>query len=443
MKAVFAILVLIGVAGGGAAYYAKHVASDPATSFRTVAIKRGDLLSTISATGSVEPEEVVDVGAQVMGLILEFGPDPHDPAKLIDYGSVVEKGTVLARIDSTTYEAALDQAEATLEKSRADLLQLEAKCEQAGEEWKRAAQLLPKKAIAQTDYDTDLANWKAAKANVAVGKATIRENQAALRMAKTNLGYTTIKSPVRGVIIDRRVNIGQTVVASLNAPSLFLIAKDLRRVQVWASVNEADIGQIHVNMPARFTVDAYPGQMFRGKVTQIRMNATMTQNVVTYTVVVTTDNSNGKLLPYLTANVQFELDQRSDVLLAPNAALRWKPQASQVDPVVSKTAISAESMNTQDRGCLWVEATGGFVRPLEVVVGVSDGTMTESEWQRREGRNARHCRRGRPGRHGGPRQRSDHRRRQDEQSILAEAAQGQQTTSRADDVASGSHHTWN
>ena len=149
-------------------------------------------------------------------------------------------------------------------------------------------------------------------------------------MARTNLGYTTIKSPVRGVIIDRRVNIGQTVVASLNAPSLFLIAKDLRRMQVWASVNEADIGHIRLDMPVRFTVDAYAGETFHGKVTQIRMNATMTQNVVTYTVVVTTDNSNGKLLPYLTANVQFEMDQRSDVLLVPNAALRWKPQASQM-----------------------------------------------------------------------------------------------------------------
>jgi HlyD family secretion protein len=377
MKTVFVILVLIAVLGGGAAYYVKHVASDPTMSFRTVAIKRGELLSTISATGTVQPEEVVDVGAQVMGLILEFGPDPHDPAKLIDYGSVVEKGAVLARIDSTPYEAALDQAEATLERSEADLLQLEAKYEQAEQDWKRAGSLRPKKAIAEGDYDAALASYKVAKANVAVGKATIRQEKAALRVAKTNLGYTTIKSPVRGVVIDRRVNIGQTVVASLNAPSLFLIAKDLQRMQVWASVNEADIGHIRVDMPVQFTVDAHAGQMFRGKVTQIRMNATMTQNVVTYTVVVTADNSSGKLLPYLTANVQFEMGRRSDVLLVPNAALRWKPQASQIDPVLSKTALSSESTNTQDRGCLWVEANGSFVRPLAVVVGVSDGTMTE------------------------------------------------------------------
>jgi HlyD family secretion protein len=208
-------------------------------------------------------------------------------------------------------------------------------------------------------------------------------------MAKTNLGYTTIKSPVRGTIIDRRVNMGQTVVASLNAPSLFLIAKDLRRMQVWASVNEADIGRIRVDMPVRFTVDAYPGQVFRGKVCQIRLNATMTQNVVTYTVVVTTDNSSGKLLPYLTANLQFEVDQRSDVLLVPNAALRWKPEASQVDPAGQQTPTasptgkgqsegpSGESGGAADRGCLWVPAAGGLVRALEVLVGASDGTMTE------------------------------------------------------------------
>ena len=396
MKTVFVILVLVGAAAGGMAYYATHKVADSVAGFRTVAIKRGDLLSTIGATGTVEPEEVVDVGAQVMGLILEFGPDPHDKTKSIDHGSVVEKGTVLAKIDPTPYEAALEQAEAALERSKADLSQLEARYEQAEQDWNRAKRLRPDRtaseskaasgdrpaldyrAMSDTDYDCAFANFKAAKANVAVGKATIRQNEAAVRVARTNLGYTTIKSPVRGVIIDRRVNVGQTVVASLNAPSLFLIAKDLRRMQVWASVNEADIGRIHVDMPVRFTVDAFPGQVFHGKVTQIRMNATMTQNVVTYTVVVTTDNSSGKLLPYLTANVQFEVDQRSGVLLVPNAALRWKPEAAQVDPAVGSTvSLSTESGDAQDRGCLWTVNDGGFVRPLEVVVGTSDGTMTE------------------------------------------------------------------
>ena len=375
MRAIVFGLIVIGSVAGAAFYYTRHVAADSGPEYRTATVQRGDLLSTISATGTVEPEEVVDVGAQVAGLIVEFGKDPRDSSKLIDFGSVVEKDTVLARIDPTSYQAALEQAEAALERSEADLLQLDARCDQTEQEWKRAETLHPKKAIAETDYETARANWRIAVANLAVGRASIRQNKASLRMAQVNLGYTTIKSPVRGVILARRVNIGQTVVASLNAPSLFLIAKDLRRMQVWASVNEADIGQIHLDMPVRFTVDAYPDEIFRGKVTQIRMNATMTQNVVTYTVIVTTDNSGGRLLPYLTANVQFEIDQRSNVLLVPNAALRWKPQASQIVP--SAAGVAQATSAEKGQGCLWVAAAVGMVQPVVVKVGTCDGTMTE------------------------------------------------------------------
>ena len=148
-------------------------------------------------------------------------------------------------------------------------------------------------------------------------------------------------------------------------------------MQVWASVNEADIGRIRLNMPVRFTVDAHDGQTFYGKVTQIRMNAQMTQNVVTYTVIVTTDNSDGKLLPYLTANVQFEVDKRSQVLLVPNAALRWTPESEQVDPTVDKKTLSQESAKSSEHGRLWVVNQNGLVRPLEVTVGATDGTVTE------------------------------------------------------------------
>src|SRR5204863_6291083 len=176
-------------------------------------------------------------------------------------------------------------------------------------------------AIAQAQAGLKDATAAAAKARGVVGDA-----EANLKKALINLGYCTIQSPVKGVIVDRRVNVGQTVVASLNAPSLFLIAKDLTRLQIWTSVNEADIGQIHPGQPVTFTVDAHPNQTFHGTVSQIRLNATMTQNVVTYTVVVDTDNANGKLLPYLTANVQFEVNSRPNVLEVPNAALRWRPR---------------------------------------------------------------------------------------------------------------------
>ena len=256
-----------------------------------------------------------------------------------------------------------------LDKAKADLLQYEAKAIQTEQEAKRAESLRPSKAIADTDYDTAVANYKVAVANVAVAKAAIKANQAALDVAKTNFDYTVIKSPVRGTIIDRRVNVGQTVVASLNAPSLFLIAKDLRRMQVWALVNEANIGRIHPNMPVQFTVDAYPKDTFRGKVIQVRMNAQMTSNVVNYMVIIETDNSDGRLFPYMTASVSFEEPKRTGVLVVPNAALRWKPK--------SESSASTGESKKGGRQRLWMVAKDGSPEPIQVEVGPTDGTVTE------------------------------------------------------------------
>jgi HlyD family secretion protein len=298
------------------------------------------------------------------------------------------------------YKAQRDQSEALLERSKADLLQLKARRDQAERDWKRAKCLHDGRAISEADYDLAQANYETAQANVAVGEATIKQNEAMLEKDKANFDYTTIYSPVDGEIIARRVNIGQTVVSSLNASSLFLIAKDLRRIQVWASVNEADIGRIHPKMPVRFTVDAFPGEVFRAKVLQIRLNATMTQNVVAYTVVVVTDNSDGRLLPYLTANLQFELQRRTGILLVPDVALRWEPKPQQIAPEASETSsrgssgegndgtsssadspsggasLAEAAKHRQERGRLWI-VEEGLVRPIEVKVGVSDGSVTE------------------------------------------------------------------
>jgi HlyD family secretion protein len=372
---ILGLLLLIAVpVAGGAAYYATRKSADSARSFQTATVKRGEIVLKKTATGTVEPEELVDVGAQVMGLITGFGKDSE--GNRIDYNSVVEEGTELAYIDKTPYAASLEQAEAALERSKADLQQCEVKLEQAENDWKRAESLRPGNAISHADYDMAVANYKSAKASVAIGKAAIRQNEAALKMARTNLGYTIIKSPIRGVILARRVNIGQTVVASLNAPSLFLIAKDLRRMQVWASVSEADIGRIFANMPVQFKIDAHPDETFQGTVTQIRMNAQMTQNVVTYTVVVTTDNSNGKLLPYLTASLEFEVERRSNVLLVPSSALSWSPQPSQIAPEAAEDVAAAIPKDSR-HGCLWIDAGGGKVRPIAVSVGIDDLVSTE------------------------------------------------------------------
>ena len=410
MKKVLVLLLLVAICGGVGFAYWQHAAK-PSTSFRTAPVKRGDLLVTISATGTVEPEEVVDVGAQVAGKIEFFGKDPSGSGKPIDYGSAVEMNTVLAHIDDSLYQADVDQADAQLEQSKAnvlrsqaDLLQMKAKLRQAEQNWKRVQELGPSGALAATDYDSYEATYETAKATVSVGEATVVQAEknvvqakAALNRAKTNLGYCTIKSPVKGVIVDRRVNIGQTVVASLNAPSLFLIAKDLKKMQVWASVNEADIGSIHPGQVVQFTVDAYPGETFRGEVGKIRLNASMTQNVVTYTVEINTDNSNGKLLPYLTANVQFEVAQHKDVLMASSGALRWMPSSDQqvvpdgrqkfseasIRRSASRPSPEAGSRPTtrpavRKRGMVWIQ-DGTLVRPVEVRLGLSNGAMTEVE----------------------------------------------------------------
>jgi HlyD family secretion protein len=402
-KILIIFLLLVGFGAGGLWYW--RAAANPPASFRTVPIKRGELLATISATGTLEPEEVIDIGAQVQGQIDSFGTDPNDSTKLVDYGAQVDKGTILAHIDDSLYrsdvdnaEAQLAQAQANLQRAQADLLQLKAKLFQADRDWARAKRLHPGQIIADVDYDTAQATYETSKSAVAVGEATIVQNQkavqaaeAVLKRAKVNLDYCTIRSPVKGVIVDRRVNIGQTVVSSLNAPSLFLLATDLKRMQIWASVNEADIGQIHKGQPVTFTVDAYPGEVFHGEVGKIRLNATMTQNVVTYTVEINTDNSSGKLLPYQTANLQFEVSKQNNALLVPNAALRWLPQPAKVHPDARQDFITAQrrkeatpgaptsadaEKEPHDRGTLWVR-DGEFVRPVKVRIGLTDGNMTE------------------------------------------------------------------
>jgi HlyD family secretion protein len=372
--------------------------SGTSAGFKTVQVKRGDLQATISATGTVEPEEVVDIGAQVAGKIVTFGKDKD--GKAVDYGSVVEAGMVLAKIDDALYaadaasaKAQLAQAKAAVQKAQADLGQMQAKLFQTERDWARAQKLGPSDALSQTDYDASRSAFEVAKANLAVGKAaivqaqgTVSQAEATLQRALQNLSYCTIISPVKGVIIDRRVNIGQTVVASLNAPSLFLLAKDLNRLQVWVSVNEADIGHIKPGQAVTFTVDAFPGEVFSGEVGKVRLNATMTQNVVTYTVEIITDNSNGKLLPYLTANVTFIVGERQNVLLVPNAALRWTPQLSQLvgefrgNPQKAKgTQVKPAAKAGQEekaRGLVWVPQ-GALVRPVYVALGLSDGSLTE------------------------------------------------------------------
>jgi len=401
------ILILTIVAIAVVVYAFSDRRNGASSTFRTAPVIRGDLQVSISATGTVEPEELVDVGAQVAGKIVGFGKD--ESGRTVDYGSNVEQGTILAQIDDSLFasdvaqaEAQLAQAKAGLERTDADLLQLQARLEQATRDWNRARKLGPSEALSQSAYDAALSAFEVARANVAVGQATVVQSrssiaqaEATLKKARQNLDYCTIRSPVKGVIIDRRVNIGQTVVASLNAPSLFLIAKDLRKLQVWIAVNEADIGSIHPDQRVVFSVDAFPVKRFEGRVSKIRLNATMTQNVVSYIVEVSTDNSSGRLLPYLTANARFIVDERQDILMVPNAALKWAPSNENVPgerpatPVGGAALRDAKSVDgvpgPPDLSTLWVEQ-GGEIRPVQVRKGLSDGALTEVQGgQIREG----------------------------------------------------------
>lgn len=402
-KTVCMVLLFSGLAvTGGSFWFGRQPASAETPRYRTAAVERKDLVVTISASGTIEPEEIVDVGAQVAGKIMAFGVEPNSE-KPIDYGSTVEPGTILARIDDELYreeielakadlaqaksqrvqaQTGVQQAAANLLRAEADLRQQQSKLRQFERDLRRADELWKKNAITEQEADNAAslaeqsqslveiaeATVKQSRATVDSAEATLAEKTAAIaraealmRKAETNLSYTTIKSPIRGVVVDRRVNIGQTVVSNLNAPSLFLIAKDLRRVEVWASVNEADIGSIRVGMPVQFTVDAYRNEVFQGAVKQIRLNATMTQSVVTYTVVTSVDNSTGKLLPYLTANLRFIVDERKDVVTVPTTAMRWSPRGAA--PGKSNAAV-------------WV-LDDGQPRKVEFAPGLSDGNDVE------------------------------------------------------------------
>lgn len=384
MKVIGLLLALAAVAAGAWLVFDRGDEAPQGASFRTEPVTRRDLVATIDATGTVEPEEVVDVGAQVAGKIVAFGTDKEGTP--IDYGSTVEEDTVLARIDDSLYAADLAQANAQLEsahaavtRAQADVTQMQAKLAQAEADWNRAQRLEPSDVLPQSTLDASKAAFETAQANVAVAEAAVEQAKAGVALAdagvqraQRNLGYCVIRSPVQGVIIDRRVNIGQTVVSSLNAPSLFLIAKDLHRVQVWVAVNEAEISGVHPGQPVTFTVDALPGKVFHGEVLKVRLNASMTQNVVTYTVEVAADNHEGLLLPYLTANVSFVVAQRDAVLTVPAAALTYTPAEDHIDPRFLPLAEPAAG-----EARLFTPTGKGLLRPIAVTAGLQAGRDTE------------------------------------------------------------------
>jgi len=275
--------------------------------YRTEKVDRGDVTQTVTATGTLSAVTTVQVGSQVSGVIARL---------YADFNSRVKKGQLLAELDPTPFQAQVEQRRADLTKAQVDAANYKISFD-------RQARLLKAGLASQADYD-------AAKAQYDGARAGVEQASAALTQAETNLRYTKILSPIDGVVVDRQYDVGQTVAASFQAPTLFSIAQDLTKMQVQADVDQSDIGQVRVGQLARFTVDAYPDEEFRGRIAQIRLNATVTQNVVSYPVIIEVPNPDEKLRPKMTANVTIDVATVSNVLRIPNAALRFKPSPSAV-----------------------------------------------------------------------------------------------------------------
>lgn len=321
--------------------------------YRTTTIERGEVTAVVEANGTVQPRVLVQVGTQVTGVVEQMLKDFNDP---------VRAGETIAVLDSRRLVAQVRQAEAALGQARADLVRTQALAHQAERDLARTEQLAQRQLVSASEVDASLAAAHSSRAQVDVAAAVVSSSLARLESERTNLDYATIVSPVDGVVVARNVDVGQTVAASLQAPTLFEIAGDLKVVQVQASVPEADIGRLRRSMRATFSVDAHQGRTFEGAVSQIRLAATTVDNVVTYTVLVDAANPDELLMPGMTANVAFEVDRAEDAWLVPIAALRFRPATLQEDAAVQ---------DSTDR--VFVQGDDGILVPVEVKVGVSNG----------------------------------------------------------------------
>jgi len=292
---------------------------DDAPEYQTSVAERGNVVSRVSTSGSLQAVVTVDVGSQVSGRVQEL---------YADFNSTVKKGQKIAKIDPSLFEASVIQAEANVTAARANVTKLTVTAEDAERQAKRASEVYEQRLISETERDNAVATARAARAGVEQAVGQLAQARASLSQAQTNMRYTDILSPTDGVVISRAVNVGQTVAASLQAPVIFTIAQDLRAMEVHTNVAESDIGRLQKGMRVSFTVDAYPGEPFRGSIRDIRNAPQVVQNVVTYDAVIDVSNAELKLKPGMTATVSVVTDRRHDVLSVPNAALRFRPEGT-------------------------------------------------------------------------------------------------------------------
>lgn len=342
---------LILVAAGLGVWWS--VGSGTAVRYVTLPVTIGPIARSVSATGAVNPELTIIVGTYVSGVIQELS---------CDYNTQVKRGQVCAKIDPRPYQSIVDQGKANLAVAKAQLEKDEASLIYAKLNLGRLATLVPTNAVSKDAYDNAQNVYDQAVAQITFDEATIRQRQAVLDAAQVNLDYTNIISPVDGTVVSRAVTMGQTVAASFQTPTLFLIATDLTKMQVDANVSESDIGGIKNGNKATFTVDAYPKRLFEGTVTQVRQSPQTVQNVITYDVVVSADNSDLALKPGLTAATRIVVDQRSDVLRVPNQALRYVPTGT--------------TLGQTKQSRVWL-LRNGVPMPVQVTPGLDDDEFTE------------------------------------------------------------------
>jgi HlyD family secretion protein len=350
---------LVILLAAGVFFYLRSSNNGPV--YRTQAAARGDIRATVTATGTMNAVTTVLVGTQVSGTISKL---------YVDFNSPVKKGQILAQIDPASFQAQVDQARANLLAARANVQKAEASVVDTKRSLERNKTLFARNLIAKSDVDTSETNYLSAEAQLSASKAAVAQTKAALDFAETNFRYTKIISPVDGTVISRNVDVGQTVAASFQTPTLFNIAQDLTRMQIDTSVDEADIGKIKVDQRVEFSVDAYPDITFNGKVSEVRNAPITVQNVVTYDVVVQVGNPELKLKPGMTANVSIILEDKKGVLRVPNAALRFRP------PEKSKEKAAEKAPSEQKGAAVWV-LLDKTPKRVSVKLGISDGNYTE------------------------------------------------------------------
>lgn len=357
-----ALAAVLALSAGTGFFAYRRAHRTKAVRFETVQIDRGRIVARVTASGTLSALVTVQVGSQVSGRIQEL---------LVDYNSPVKKGQVIARIDPKLFRSAVEQARANQDAAYGNLVKARAQAADLKRQYLRSKALRDQKFIAQADFETAQASWRAAEAQVVASHGALEQARAALRQTLINLEYTTIVSPTDGVVISRNVDVGQTVAATLQAPTLFVIAEDLRKMQVDTSVAESDVGKLRDGMSATFTVDAYGSEIFGGTVRQVRNAPQTVQNVVTYDAVIDVANPELRLRPGMTANVTFIYAEKADVLRIPNAALRFRAPAEWLADAHMTRRIEAS-----DRRTVWV-LRGAVHTPVAVRIGITDGSYTE------------------------------------------------------------------